>query len=76
MTDKHTQCAEILRYVQEHGSITTLEAAHELLIMNFTARISDLRRRGVIVTTEDITKKNHYGRRVTYKRYYIVEANR
>lgn len=71
MTDKHTQCDEILRYIKEHGIITTLEGTHALLIMNFTARISDLRRKGYVVETEDVQKKNRYGRMVSFKRYRI-----
>jgi predicted ArsR family transcriptional regulator len=66
-----TQCEEILRFIAEHGSITALDAATELLIMNFTARISDLRRQGVDIRTETITKPNRYKRMVSYNRYWV-----
>ena len=58
----------------EHGSITALDAATELLIMNFTARISDLRRQGVDIRTETITKRNRYKRMVSYNRYWVGGA--
>lgn len=66
-----TQCEEILRYIRENGSITALNATTELLIMNFTARISDLRAQGYDVQTETVTKRNKYKRLVSFKRYWI-----
>lgn len=42
-----TQCERILKYLDQHGSITRAEAMSECGIANFTARISDLRRDGV-----------------------------
>lgn len=38
------QCERILKYLDEHGSITRAEAMSECGIANFTARVSDLRR--------------------------------
>ena len=64
-----TQCEEILRYIRENGSITALNATTELLIMNFTARISDLRAQGYDVQTETVIKRNKYKRLVSFKRY-------
>lgn len=69
-----TQCEEILMFIREHGSITAVQAATALLIMNFTARISDLRRQGVDIRTETITKRNKYKRLVSFKRYWIGGA--
>lgn len=45
------QCERILKYLDEHGSITRAEAMSECGIANFTARVSDLRRDGVALDT-------------------------
>lgn len=64
-----TQCERILAYLDEHGSITRAEAMSELGIANFTARISELRREGVILAVETETRKNRYGESVRFARY-------
>ena len=46
------QCERILKYLDEHGSITRAEAMSECGIANFTARVSDLRRDGVALDVE------------------------
>jgi predicted ArsR family transcriptional regulator len=69
-----TQREEILMFIRKHGRITAVQAATELLIMNFTARISDLRRQGVDIRTETITKPNRYKRMVSYNRYWVGSA--
>jgi len=58
------QCERILKYLDEHGSITRAEAMSECGIANFTARVSDLRRDG-----ETVTQKNRYGETVRFARY-------
>ena len=62
-----TQCELILRYMDEHGSITSLEAMQYFGCMRLASRISDLRKRGYMivrnmVTTyyEDGSYKGHY----------------
>lgn len=52
-----TQCERILKYLDEHGSITRAEAMSECGIANFTARVSDLRRDGVALDVETVTQK-------------------
>lgn len=64
-----TQCEKILAYLDEHGSITTMEGMSKLRIANFTARISDLRKAGVELTKETVTQKNRYGETVRFARY-------
>ncbi len=64
-----TQCEKILAYLDEHGSITTMEGMSKLRIANFTARISDLRRDGVALDVETVTQKNRYGETVRFARY-------
>lgn len=56
------QCERILKYLDEHGSITRAEAMSECGIANFTARVSDLRRDGVALDVETVTQKNRTAR--------------
>lgn len=51
------QCERILKYLDEHGSITRAEAMSECGIANFTARVSDLRRDGVALDVETVTEE-------------------
>ena len=63
------QCERILKYLDEHGSITRAEAMSECGIANFTARISDLRREGVELDVETVKQENRYGETVRFARY-------
>lgn len=63
------QCERILKYLDEHGSITRAEAMSECGIANFTARISDLRKAGVELTKETVIKKNKDGETIAYGVY-------
>lgn len=64
-----TQCERILDYIDQHGSITRMEAMSKLHIANFTARVSDLRRAGVRLDAETVSRKNRYGESVRFARY-------
>lgn len=47
----------LLRYLREHGSVSTLEARNRLHIMHPAARVLELRRQGYgIVTTWDVLR--------------------
>ena len=63
------QCERILKYLDEHGSITRAEAMSECGIANFTARVSDLRRDGVAQDVETVIKKNKDGETIAYGVY-------
>jgi len=45
------QCAELLKWLQEHGRITTLQARNDLGIMHPAARIQELREAGHNIKT-------------------------
>lgn len=66
-----TQKEMVLRYIREHGSITTLESMKKLLILDLQSIIRTLRNEGYDITDEYITKKNIYGSTSTFKRYYL-----
>lgn len=69
---KENQREQILRYLQEHGSITTLEAFTELYICDLQKNIQILRET-YDIKDEWIHKKNIYGKPIKYKRYWIEE---
>lgn len=67
-----TQNERIMKHLEQHGSITPLEAMQEYGIMRLASRISDLRKTGceIIKTTE--TSKNRFGEATHYARYSLV----
>lgn len=66
-----TQCELIIRYLEEHGSITTYESYSKLFITRLPSRIYDLKKRGYDFDEEWIKKKNIYGKTVTFKKYTL-----
>ena len=67
-----TQCELILRYLQEHGKITTYESYSKLFITRLPSRIYDLKQKGYKFEERWITKQNKYGRRCQFKEYRLV----
>ena len=71
-----TQNEMILDYVKKHGSITTYECYTNLFITRLSARIWDLKNKyGCNFREEWITKKNRYGKTVSFKKYILMEDN-
>ena len=68
-----TQTEKILRHLEEHGSITPLDALQEYGIMRLASRICDIKRAGVAVEKEIETAKNRYGEPVRYARYRLTD---
>lgn len=69
------QTEKIIRHIEEHGSITPLEALQEYGIMRLASRMCDIKRAGYIVHKTTETAKNRYGEPVRYARYTIQERN-
>lgn len=69
-----TQKEMVLKYLRENGSITTLESMKHLLILDLQSHIRTLRNEGYEITDEYITKKNIYGTKSTFKRYFLKEG--
>lgn len=61
----------ILRHLQDHGSISALEALEEYGIMRLASRISDLKKSGIPIRREMVSGKNRYGEQTSYARYSI-----
>lgn len=68
-----TQCEKVLRYLEEYGSISSLEAIEQFGIMRLASRISDLKKAGYPIRREMISRKNRYGDTVSFARYSIAE---
>ena len=65
---KATQNSKVLRYIEEHGSITPLEAMR-FGCMRLAARISDLKAAGHNIQTLIIYKTDEDGHTVKYAKY-------
>lgn len=48
MSDKLTQCKQIVEYIREKGCITSLEAYQKLKVTQLAARITDLESAGFV----------------------------
>ena len=68
---KDTQVKRIIRFMQKHGSITTMQA-FEMGITRLASRIFDIRRMGIDVTSETVTGKNRWGETVHFARYTLA----
>ena len=70
---KETQCDRILKYMNDFGSITQLQAIADLGCMRLASRVSDLRKRGYPIRKRMVTGKNRYAEKTNYAEYYMEE---
>ena len=68
---KQTQCQKILRHLEDHGSITTLDAFRDYGILRLASRMNDLKREGYSIKSEIMTGENRYGEKVRYSVYTL-----
>ena len=73
MNTRPTQCDKIVRYLNEFGSITQLEALQDLGIMRLASRISELKKEGREIKVELVKGTNRYGESVKWARYSLAE---
>lgn len=66
-----TQIDRIQKYIEDYGSITTLDAMEDLGIMRLSARISEMRSAGIDVISTYETGMNRYAEPTRYVRYTI-----
>lgn len=64
-----TQCERVLKYIDDFGSITQLEAMADLGIMRLASRVSDLKKAGYPLNVTMVSGKNRYGEPTHYARY-------
>jgi hypothetical protein len=68
---KTTQCERVLAYIEDFGSITSLQAMQDLGCMRLASRINDLKRMGYPVRKRTVKAENRYGETVYFAEYYI-----
>ena len=71
MNSNPTQAQRILDYMQEHGSITQLEALKDLGVFRLASRISELRKNGHQISSQMVKVENRYGETCRVKRYSL-----
>lgn len=69
-----TQCMKIVKYMNDFGSITPVQAMKDLGVMRLAARISDLEAEGWQIEHERETGENRYGEKTSYARYRLKQA--
>lgn len=68
-----TQEDMIFKHLCDYGHITSWEAIQEYGITRLSAKIYNLRKQGIEILNKNITKKNRYGRYVTFVDYRFPE---
>ena len=72
-----TQNEGILNYLKSHiDGITPQDALSEFGCMRLSGRIHDLRADGNNIITQNETKRNRFGKKVTYARYILVNGDK
>ncbi|MBQ0124741.1 MAG: helix-turn-helix domain-containing protein [Clostridiales bacterium] len=67
-----SQNGQVLRFMEQHGSITALEAMREIGCYRLAARISDLRRAGNNIVSESFTVVKPDGTKTRVARYRLA----
>ena len=71
MNSNPTQTQRVLGYMENHGSITQLEALKDLGVFRLASRISELRKNGYEITSKMVKVENRYGETCRVKRYSL-----
>lgn len=69
-----TQCQRIIKFIEDFGSITTLDAFLQLGVCRLASRICELRKQGYEIKDKQEFVLNRYGEKCYIKRYYIDEG--
>lgn len=64
-----TQHELILKYMDDFGSITPMDAFNDLGITKLATRVSEMVRNGILISKKMENSKNRYGMKVHYMRY-------
>lgn len=70
-----SQNDKVLKYLQEHKKITSMDAIRRLGITRLSARIADLRDRGIEIDSETVYKRDEDGNLIHYSVYSLVKGN-
>lgn len=69
---KTSQNNQVIQYMRDHGSITSMEAFNDLSITRLSARILDIKRSGHVVKTVMEENVNKFGQKTRYARYSLA----
>ena len=72
MEEKITQKQALLRYMQEHGSITSYEAIYELGITRLSGQIFSLKKDGYDIISRPIKVPTRYGKKTIIAEYTLI----
>ena len=64
-----TQHQLIIKYIEDFGSITPMEAIFDLGITKLSTRVSEMRRGGMRFKIETVKSTNRYGKPVHFAKY-------
>lgn len=70
-----TQVEKITEFMTAHGSITARDA-YKLGIMRLASRISDMRRAGIPIKSEEVKVKNRDGSYSYIAKYSFLEVSK
>lgn len=70
-----SQTEDVLRFMREEGSITSMDAIKEFGATRLSSIIFNLRDRGYDIETRMEVSKNIYGHIVEYARYVLYEES-
>lgn len=71
--ERKDKTSEVLKHLQEKGSITSLEAFSLYGATRLSAIIFNLKKRGYDITSESEKCTDRYGHACTYSRYILSE---
>ena len=63
---------DIIAFIQKNGSITTIQAMYNLGCARLSARIFDMREKGIPLKREMISVENRKGKTCRVARYWIA----
>lgn len=67
-----TQCERVLKYMDDFGTISTMQAFSDLGVTRLASRIHDLKQMGYDIESETRYSKNRYGENTHYSVYRRV----
>ena len=66
-----TQKEKVMQYMKDFGSITQAQAFNDLGVYRLAARISDLRKDGILIKSETRFGTNRYGEKIYFSEYSL-----
>jgi len=68
-----SQNDQILKYLENHSYITSLDAVREIGCLRLAARISDMEKRGIRFIHQPVIVENRYGQKCKVMSYALAE---